>query len=132
MLEPKRLQYPADILNPQCPSRQALEILANKWVMFIIMHLAKGTLRNGQLKRSVGDVSQKVLTETLRRLEDSGIVQRTVYAEVPPKVEYSLTELGHTLVEPIMVLGKWSEEHCEEVFACQAAALEEKEKAEAS
>lgn len=112
----------ADVLNPQCPSRATLEVLADKWAMLILYTLLEKSLRNAQLKRAVGNISQKVLTQTLRKLEFNGLVERTIYNEMPPRVEYSLTELGHTLKEPIWVLAKWAEAHYEDVLAAQARA----------
>lgn len=85
---------------PACPVKTTLLILGNKWTILILRDLLDGTKRFGELKKSLTGVSQKVLTENLRSLEEKGILTRKVYPEVPPRVEYTLTELGKTL-EPI-------------------------------
>ena len=94
---------------PACPVETTLALIGDKWKVLILRDLLTGTKRFGELKRSVGDVSQKVLTAQLRDMEEKGIVCRKVYAEVPPKVEYSLTELGKSL-EPILdAMRNWGE-----------------------
>jgi DNA-binding HxlR family transcriptional regulator len=106
-----------NVLNPDCPSRKTLELLADKWTLLIIVGLAKkGKLRNSQLKRGLGDISQKMLTQTLRNLETHGIVNRISYNQIPPKVEYELTELGNSLMEPIQALASWAELHYADVL----------------
>lgn len=92
MKEPSSIQY--TVLDQNCPSRKVLEILANKWTMLIIRVLSRGTHRYKQLERQIGGVTQKMLIQTLRQLEEDGLVERTVYPVVPPQVEYSLTPLG--------------------------------------
>ena len=82
---------------PACPVETTLMLIGDKWKVLILRDLLPGTKRFGELKRSIGSVSQKVLTAQLRDMERSGLVQRRVYAEVPPRVEYSLTELGKSL-----------------------------------
>ncbi len=120
--------YPVDVFNPQCPSRHTLALLADKWSMLIIMVLArKGPLRNGQLKRAVGDISAKMLTQTLRKLETCGLVDRTSYNEVPPRVEYALTPLGLTLLEPIRALADWAEHNYASVLVAQEQAFSEED-----
>lgn len=86
---------------PACPVETTLTLIGNKWKVLIIRDLLTGTKRFGELKKSIGSVSQKVLTSQLRAMEEDGIVHREVYAEVPPRVEYSLTELGWSL-QPIL------------------------------
>lgn len=86
---------------PDCPVETTLTLIRDKWTTLVLRDLMSGTKRFGELKRSVGNVSQKVLTDCLREMEGSGLVTRTVYAEVPPRVEYSLTPLGRSL-EPIL------------------------------
>ncbi|MEM6427923.1 MAG: helix-turn-helix domain-containing protein [Deinococcota bacterium] len=105
------MEYTIDVLNPYCPSRKTLLLLSDKWVMLIILTLATGTQRHGELKRNLGNISQKMLTQTLRKLEHSNLVERIDYQEVPPKVEYRLTALGDSLREPICALGRWAEQH---------------------
>ena len=86
---------------PACPVEITLLLIGDKWKVLILRDLMTGTKRFGELKKSIGSVSQKVLTSQLRDMEDKGLVSRKVYAEVPPRVEYSLTELGKSL-EPIL------------------------------
>lgn len=82
---------------PVCPVETTLKLIGDKWKVLILRDLMEGTKRFGQLRKSVGSVSTKVLTEQLRQMERDGLVSRKVYAEVPPRVEYSLTELGRSL-----------------------------------
>lgn len=112
-------QYQINVFNPTCPSRYTLSLLADKWTMLIVVALKHAPMRNGELKRKLGDISQKMLTQTLRDLETNGIVQRTVYEVVPPHVEYSLTPLGTSLEEPIKAMAKWAETHWSEVLAAR-------------
>ena len=86
---------------PACPVETTLMLIGSKWKVLILRDLMPGTKRFGELKRSIGNVSQKVLTAQLRDMEEKGLVNRKVYPEVPPKVEYSLTELGRSL-KPIL------------------------------
>jgi len=97
----------------------AIEVIASKWAVVTIFALSKGPLRHGELVDLIGGVSRKVLTQTLRRLQDSGLVERRVYAEAPPRVEYSLTELGRSLEEPIAVLTDWARTNGEAVVGFQ-------------
>lgn len=98
-----------------CPSRAAIDMIADKWTVLVICALMGHVRRYNELQRIVGKISQKVLTETLRKLEKDGLVTRTVYPVVPPKVEYQLTELGETLVPLIMNLFGWAEDHMDKV-----------------
>ena len=109
-------------MEPQCPSRLVLERIADKWTALIIQTLAKGTMRYSGLQQQIGGISQKMLTQTLRSLERDGLVQRKVYPVVPPRVEYSLTRLGRTLIEPLRTLCRWSEKHLAELQANRARA----------
>lgn len=86
---------------PPCPVETTLTLISDKWKILILRDLRNGTQRFGELKKSVSGISQKVLTSNLRQMETSGLVRREVYAEVPPKVEYSLTDLGRSL-EPVL------------------------------
>jgi len=108
-------------LNPHAEfgPRGVLELLADKWSILAIYHLHRKTLRHTQLKRLLTGVSTRMLTVTLRKLEENGIVRRKVYPVVPPKVEYSLTELGETLVQPLKMLCEWSEIHLDDVRAAR-------------
>ncbi|NFN19254.1 helix-turn-helix transcriptional regulator [Clostridium botulinum] len=86
---------------PDCPVEITLQLISDKWKVLIIRDLLNGTKRFGELKKSVGNITQKVLTSNLRAMETSGLITRKVYAEVPPKVEYTLTETGYSL-KPIL------------------------------
>lgn len=96
---------------PACPVETTLTLIGDKWKVLIIRDLLPGTKRFGELKRSVGSVSQKVLTDQLRQMEDSGLLARTVYPEVPPRVEYTLTELGYSLRPILDAMKSWGEEY---------------------
>lgn len=98
---------------PDCPVETTLTLIGDKWKVLILRDLLPGTKRFGELKKSIGNVSQKVLTAQLRTMEDSGLINRTVYAEVPPKVEYSLTELGRSLKPILDALQNWGENYKE-------------------
>ncbi|MFH8611327.1 winged helix-turn-helix transcriptional regulator [Streptomyces sp. NPDC018029] len=96
-----------DIYGLLCPGRKVFELLVHKWTGLAITALADGPRRFGELRRKLEGVSPKVLTQTLRRLEENGLVTRTVHAEVPPRVEYELTELGRGALEPLAHLRTW-------------------------
>ena len=92
---------------PACPVETTLTLIGDKWKVLILRDLMPGTKRFGELKKSVGNVSQKVLTVQLRAMEESGLVHREVYAEVPPRVEYSLTAAGEELVPLLRAVETW-------------------------
>ncbi len=92
---------------PACPVETTISLIGDKWKVLILRELMDGTKRFGELQRGVGKVSQKVLTSQLRSMEADGLVHREVYAEVPPRVEYSLTPLGQSLRPVIEALGEW-------------------------
>ena len=96
---------------PACPVEATLELIGGKWKGIILFYLLEGRLRFGELKRRVGDVTQRMLTKQLRELEFSGLVKRIVYAEVPPRVEYELTNEGKTLEPIINALKEWGDNH---------------------
>ena len=96
---------------PACPVETTLTLIGDKWKVLILRDLLSGTKRFGELKKSIGSVSQKVLTAQLRAMEDSGLLTRTVYAEVPPRVEYTLTELGRSLQPILDAMWNWGEEY---------------------
>jgi DNA-binding HxlR family transcriptional regulator len=112
-----------NVFDPNCGSRRVLALIADRWTAIIIYALARGTMRFGQLQRELG-MTQKVLTQTLRDLEHDGVVQRTVYPVVPPKVEYRLTDLGATLIDPLTAICRWAEAHLPEVEAARARQAE--------
>lgn len=99
---------------PPCPVETTLSLIGDKWKVLILRDLASGPLRFGELQRSIGHVSQKVLTSQLRSMEADGLVHREVFAEVPPRVEYSLTSLGQSLGPVIDALKKWGLEFKEQ------------------
>lgn len=94
---------------PACPVETTLMLISDKWKVLILRDLMPGTKRFGELKKSIGSVSQKVLTAQLRQMEESGLVIRTVYPEVPPRVEYTLTELGYSLKPILDAMWAWGE-----------------------
>lgn len=94
---------------PACPVETTLTLISDKWKILILRDLMPGTKRFGELKKSIGNVSQKVLTAQLRQMEESGLLTRTVYAEVPPRVEYTLTELGYSLKPILDAMWAWGE-----------------------
>lgn len=96
---------------PACPVETTLTLIVDKWKVLILRDLMPGTKRFGELKKSIGNVSQKVLTAQLRDMESSGLLIRTVYPEVPPKVEYSLTELGRSLKPILDAMWDWGTEY---------------------
>ena len=95
---------------PACPVETTLTLIGDKWKVLILRDLMPGTKRFGELKKSIGSVSQKVLTAQLRDMEQNGLVHREVFAEVPPRVEYSLTELGRSLKPILDAMWNWGEE----------------------
>ena len=94
---------------PACPVETTLTLISSKWKILILRDLMPGTKRFGELKKSIGEVSQKVLTAQLREMETDGLVRRTVYPEVPPRVEYTLTALGHSLKPILDAMWDWGE-----------------------
>ena len=104
-----------------CPSRAILELVADKWTLLILPALKRGPKRNGDLMRLIGGVSQKMLTQTLRQLERNGLVRRIDHGEVPPRVDYELTELGASLAGAVRKLGGWAEQHFSQVRAARRA-----------
>ena len=110
-----RLNDKPSVFNERCGAQQVLERIADRWTALVIYALADGTKRYSQLQRTIGGVSQKMLTQTLRNLERDGLVERQVYPVIPPKVEYSLTPLGRTLIEPLRSICKWAEMHLVEL-----------------
>ncbi len=102
-----------------CPTRLMLNRIADKWTVLVLGLLETETKRFSTLQRQIGGISQKMLTQTLRGLERDGLIARTVYPEVPPRVEYAITPLGKTLVGLLAALRVWSETHIEEVQEAQ-------------
>jgi DNA-binding HxlR family transcriptional regulator len=103
----------------ECPSRQVLDALSDKWVTLILTALADAPRRYSELARAIAGVSQKMLTQTLRMLERDGLVTRTITASVPVRVDYQLTPLGRTLLPVVRAIKDWSETHISEVHAAR-------------
>ena len=96
---------------PACPVETTLPLIGDKWKVLILRDLLPGTKRFGELKKSLGSVSQKVLTAQLRDMEECGLIERKVYAEVPPRVEYTLTETGYSLKPILDAMQRWGEQY---------------------
>ena len=96
---------------PACPVETTLTLISDKWKVLILRELLTGTKRFGELKKSIGNVSQKVLTSQLRQMEDSGLLVRTVYPEVPHRVEYTLTDVGYSLKPILDAMWDWGTEY---------------------
>ncbi len=119
-METKQQTQP-DIFQANCLSRQVLILIADQWTPLVIYALEDGTTRFGQLLKRINGISKKMLTQTLRTMERNGLVQRVVYPVVPPVVEYSLTPLGQTLIEPMHALRIWAYGHLQEVAQAREA-----------
>ncbi len=117
-METKQQTQP-DIFQATCLSRQVLNLIADQWTPLVIYALEEGTMRFGQLLKRIDGISKKMLTQTLRAMERNGLIQRVVYPVVPPVVEYSLTPLGQTLIEPVHGLRVWAYGHLQEVADAQ-------------
>lgn len=109
---------PGDLFNPDCPTRLVLDRVADKWTVMLLVLLARGPWRFGALRRATG-ISQKVLAQTLRRLERDGLASRQVFATMPVTVEYAITPLGADLARALETLRHWAEAHIGEVLAAQ-------------
>jgi DNA-binding HxlR family transcriptional regulator len=102
-------QHPgADVYSARCPSRVALDLIADKWAVLVAGCLVDGPKRHSWLRQRIGGISGKMLTRTLRELERAGLVERRIFPEVPPRVEYSLSPLGFSLREPVAALTDWA------------------------
>lgn len=104
-----------------CPVRDVLDRLGDRWTVLVLKELAGGTLRFGEIKSRIADVSQRMLAQTLRRLEQDGLVSRRVFPTIPPRVDYTLTELGRSLLVPLDEMVRWAVEHHDAVRAARAA-----------
>lgn len=100
---------------PNCPVETTLMLISDRWKVLIIRDLLEGTKRFGELKKSIGNVSQKVLTSNLRSMEESGLLTRKVYAEVPPRVEYTLTDTGYSLKPVLDAMLEWGLQYKEKI-----------------
>ena len=115
-----------DAFDPECPIRNVLSRISDKWTLLVLytLSLTEDTVRFGELRRRIPDISQKMLTVTLRTLEEDGYVKRTVYAEVPPRVEYRLTERAESLYPCLSALCDWAVENFEAIMRERGKAAE--------
>ncbi len=110
-----------DVFDDRCPTRMVLDRLADKWALLVLDRLKGGPVRFNHLRRDIRGLSQKVLSQTLKRLERDGLVKRTVHPTVPVSVDYALTPLGQTLTETVAAFAHWAELNMDAVLAAQAA-----------
>ncbi|WP_110598701.1 winged helix-turn-helix transcriptional regulator [Salinicola lusitanus] len=110
-LLPDTLAPASPALAQPCPIRDILDRIGDQWSLLVLLTLRPGTRRFNQLRREIDDISKQMLSRTLKQLEQDGLVSRTAYPEVPPRVEYQLTELGHSLLTPVAALVAWAERH---------------------
>ena len=107
-------------VDQDCPIREVLDRVGDKWSTLIVLKLGKGTRRFNELHREIDGISQRMLTLTLRALERDGLVTRTVFPTVPPRVDYELTDIGRTLLTPITALHEWAVAHRDDIRASRA------------
>lgn len=110
-----------DACMPKSPSREVLGLVANKWTVLVLHVINCHKMRYNEIQRNIPGISQKVLTGVLRQLEENGIIKRTIYPVIPPRVEYETTELGETLLVSLQALQEWSETHIPQVLAARKA-----------
>jgi DNA-binding HxlR family transcriptional regulator len=108
-----------NLFDPDCPTRLILDRIGDKWTVLAVLLLSNGPLRFTELRDGIGRVAPKVLTQTLRRLERDGLITREVFAEVPPRVVYTLTPMGESLITPIRAVSDWAEVHVPAISAAQ-------------
>lgn len=111
---------PANPYNLNCPSRDVLDLIGGKWAILLLCCLQQGPVRTGELRRSVGGISQKMLTQTLRDLQTNGMIERISHHEVPPRVEYRLTELGRSISEVARTMEQWVVQNYPRILASRA------------
>jgi DNA-binding HxlR family transcriptional regulator len=122
-----------DPANPVCRTISTLlSRIGDKWTVLVVTTLAEGSKRFNELRREIPSVSQRMLTLTLRNLERDGLVSRTVTPSIPPRVDYALTELGHSLQKPITALADWALDHVEQIHAAQSSFDDQHDKSEAA
>ena len=112
---------PGNVFLADCPARLAVEVIADKWAVVVLWGLNEGPQRHSDLVTLIGGISKKMLTQTLRRLQANGLVTRHDHGGVPPRVEYQLTDLGRTLMNPIRMLTEWAEQNGDAILAAQEA-----------
>jgi len=115
-----------NVFDPNCGSRRVLNLIADRWTALVIYALDHETRRYSELEKMIGGISQKMLTQTLRSLERDGLVRRSVFDVVPPHVEYALTPLGQTLLEPLRAICRWAQNHLPQVRTARAHASDER------
>jgi DNA-binding HxlR family transcriptional regulator len=115
----ERIMY--DAFMAACPTRHVFATIGDKWAGLIVNALADGPRRHGELRVRIAGASQKMLTQTLRTLERNGLVTRTLYPTIPPRVDYELTDLGRSLQAPVVALGQWAFENIPQIDAARAA-----------
>ncbi|SEM67231.1 winged helix-turn-helix transcriptional regulator [Nonomuraea pusilla] len=108
-----------DVFDPECPTRVVLDRIGDKWSVLVLLSLDGGPMRFTELRGRIGGVTPKVLTQTLRSMEQDGLLTREVFAEVPPRVEYTLTDLGRSLHGPLSVVAGWAERNVHEILRCR-------------
>ena len=108
-----------NVFNKNCPTRLVLDRIADKWTILVVSSLETETKRFGELKKEIDGISQKMLTKTLKGMERDGLIKRKAYPTIPPKVEYSLTDLGVTLVEMLQNIQFWAENNIEQIIKSQ-------------
>ncbi|MET7280673.1 helix-turn-helix domain-containing protein [Kribbella sp. NPDC005582] len=104
-----------DVFLADCPARTTLDLVADTWSVVVVFGLGRGPMRYSDLRERIGGISDKMLTQTLRKLERSNLVERRELATAPPGTEYRLTGLGQSLLEPVSVLARWAEDHADEL-----------------
>lgn len=110
-----------DVFDDRCPTRMVLDRLADKWALLVLDRLQNGPVRFNHLRRDIRGLTQKVLSQTLKRLERDGLIERTVHPTVPVSVDYALTPLGRTLTETVAAFAHWAEHNMDAVLAAQTA-----------
>lgn len=115
------MNHAYDVFDDRCPTRMVLDRLADKWALLVLDRLQGGPIRFNHLRRDIRGLSQKILSQTLKRLERDGLVERTVHPTVPVSVDYALTQLGRTLTETVATFAHWAERNMDAVLAAQAA-----------
>ena len=108
-----------DVFVADCPARTTLDLVADAWSVITVVALDRGPARYSQLQERIGGISNKMLTQTLRKLEANGLVERRVLHTAPPGAEYRLSALGRTLLEPVRSLSRWAEEHTDDLLEAQ-------------
>lgn len=105
----------------RCAVRDVLDRISDRWSLLVLIHLTQGSSRFSELRRALGDISQRMLSQTVRKLEEEGLVSRMVTPTVPPRVDYSLTEMGRSLLDPVRALVEWADAHRDQIHAARAA-----------